>query len=251
MSKVKEPRRKARRAAYQELAAERPHLFTNPPGAAYEILFDEADQEHIADQDAADNRTRNLPEAYADIGVVYRDRFIILVRDAVCFRSGHRGAYLRVCGAQNGTGAAVLPLLSDGRVVLIRHFRHADRDWHWEIPRGFAEEGAGGADTARRELAEELDCRPETIDRLGSVNGDSGLRAATDEIYLARIECEAFDAAVPADAAEEGIDEVRAVSPHTLREMILSGQITDGFTLSAYAFATAAGLLPERPEHTT
>ncbi|MFI6449819.1 NUDIX hydrolase [Kitasatospora sp. NPDC050543] len=241
---LKEERRRDRLAAYQRLVAERPHLFTNPAGAAYEILLDTADQEFVADQSAADNKRRDLPEEDADIGVVYSDRFIVLLRDAVRFRSGRRGAYIRLCGAKDGVGAAVLPLLSDGRVVLIRHFRHADRSWHWEIPRGFAEGSDDGSDTARRELAEELGCRVERIDRLGAVNGDSGLRATTDDVYLAHIPASAFEVAIAEHAAEEGIDEVRPVSPDVLRKMIKSGEITDGFTLAAYAFATAAGALP-------
>jgi ADP-ribose pyrophosphatase len=248
---LKEQRRRDRLAAYRHLMAERSHLFTNPPGAAYEILLDQADQEFVEDQDAADSQRLNLPKDYSDIGVIYRDRFVILLRDAVRFRSGRRGAYIRICGTRNGTGAGVLPLLSDGRIVLIRIFRHADRSWHWEIPRGFAEEGSDGADTARRELEEELGCRTEKIKRLGAVNGDSGLRAATDDIYLAHITTEDFKAVLPEHAAEEGIDEVRAVSPQIMQEMILNGQITDGYTLAAYAFATAAGVLPSHPSPST
>ena len=37
-------RRSQRLAAYDELRSERPHLFKNPPNAAYEILFEEEDQ---------------------------------------------------------------------------------------------------------------------------------------------------------------------------------------------------------------
>lgn len=241
---MKEQRRRDRLAAYRRLVDDRPHLFVNPPGAAHEILFDEVDQEFIADRDAADNQSKGMSVDDADIGVIYRDRFVTLVRDAVRFRSGHRGAYIRLLGTQPGTGSAVLPLLSDGRVVLIRHFRHADRRWHWEIPRGFAEGSSTGAETAGRELVEELGCRAQKVERLGATNGDTGLRAQLDEIYLAHITTEAFDAASAEGAEEEGIDEVRAVSLPDFREMIRNGEITDGFTLSAFALATASGVLP-------
>ncbi|MFK4145244.1 NUDIX hydrolase [Streptomyces sp. NPDC004065] len=241
---MNEQRRQVRLAAYERLRAERPRLFANPPDAAFEILFDPAEQESVADRSAADNERGGLPAEDGDIGVVYRDRFVMLVRDAVRFRSGRRGAYIRLCGAQDGVGAAVLPLLSDGRVVLIRHFRHADRGWHWEIPRGFAEAGDRGGDTARRELAEELGCSVERMERLGAVNGDSGLRAAADDIYVAHIPARSFDGtAVAEHAVEEGIDAVRPVAPETLRRMIADGEITDGFTLAAYALACACGVL--------
>lgn len=62
----------------------------------------------------------------------------------------------------------------DGKVVLIRHERHATRAKHWEIPRGFAAHGESPAETARREAVEEIGIpEPEIID-IGSVYPDRG-----------------------------------------------------------------------------
>lgn len=214
--------------SYAALVAERPELFVNPPGAAYEILLDRREQE----------------AAGGDIGVLYSDPYVILVRDAVRFRNGAVGGYIRVCGAAPGVGAAVLPVLPDGRVVLLRHFRHADRRWYWELPRGFADGDADGAATALRELAEELGHPVVELVRLGAVNTDTGTRVGADEIYLARLGRVTPGDPEPSDARLEGIDEVRTVTAVELAALIAGGEITDGFTLAAYALATARGLLP-------
>jgi ADP-ribose pyrophosphatase len=234
-------RRSQRLSRYDELRSERPHLFVNPPGAAYEILFDRADQAAVADEAAAALRSNGRPEEYGDIGVVYEDPYVIVVRDAVRFRTGKRGAYIRFLGAETGTNAAVLPLLSDGRVLLIRHFRHHSRQWHWEIPRGFSEPGADGAATARQELWEEIGVRVEEVHLLGSLATD----AEPDEIYLAELAPESVAGpTLPAGATEEGIDELRLVTVAELGRMIAGGEIVDGYVLAAYAFGVASGRLP-------
>jgi ADP-ribose pyrophosphatase len=234
-------RRSARLARYTQLRAERPHLFVNPPGAAYVILFDRADQDAVADEAAARLRESGLPEEYGDVGVVYEDPYVILVRDAVRFPTGRRGAYIRILGADPGTNAAILPLLSDGRVVLVRHFRHGTRQWHWEIPRGFSTAGSDGAATARQELSEEIGLRVDTVRRLGRVGSDD----AFDEIYLAEIDASLAGAIEVDPAGEEGIDEVRLVPLAELTRLIATGEIVDMYLAAAYGLTIAQGLLPQ------
>lgn len=216
-------------------------MFANPADAAYEIVFDRATQEAVADEEAAWLRGAGKPEEYADIGVVYEDRFVIAVRDAVRFRDGSVGPYIRFLGVHTGINAAVLPLLDDGRVLLIRHFRHERRDWAWETPRGFSENGADGATTAITELQEEIGVRVTEVEFLGHVPGDGG----NDEIYLARLRPESVAGpALPAGATAEGIDEMRLVTAAELRGMIATGEVDDAFVLAAYALAVARGVLP-------
>lgn len=233
-------RRSARLGRYVQLQTERPHLFINPPGAAYEILFDRTDQDFVADTCAAALRERGQPEEYADIGVVYEDPYFIVVRDAVRFRDGSRGAYVRFMSANPGTNAAVLPLLPDGRVILVRHFRHGSRQWYWEIPRGFAKPDEDGAATARQELWEEIGVWVEDVHPLGWVSTD----ADPDAIYVAWLPAEAANrVAVTGAGTEEGIDELRLFTGQQLLQLINEGQVADMYLLSAYALATAKGLM--------
>lgn len=61
---------------------------------------------------------------------------------------------------------AVVPVLPDGRIVLVRQFRPAVGRQMLELPAGTVEPDEDYANTARRELAEETGYRPEAITEL-------------------------------------------------------------------------------------
>ncbi|MEM6458990.1 MAG: NUDIX hydrolase, partial [Planctomycetota bacterium] len=60
----------------------------------------------------------------------------------------------------------VLPLLDDGRVVMIRNERFALKETLWELPAGTVEPGEPQEVTAARELAEETGYRAARVERL-------------------------------------------------------------------------------------
>lgn len=182
-------------------------------------------------------RQAGLPSEYGDTGVVYQDDYLILVRDAVRFRDGRLGSYIRLVPATSGGGAVVLPLMGE-RALLVRHFRHAIRSWLWEVPRGFADPGEAAERTAGRELEEELRLTPTELVHLGTVHPDAGTSASAVEIFAARV------AGLPDPDPIEGIDDVRLLPPAELDRWIADGRIRDGFTLAACALARARGLLP-------
>ena len=62
----------------------------------------------------------------------------------------------------------ILPLLDDGRVVLIRNHRPATGATLWELPAGTLEAGEGVAVCAARELVEETGYAAEHVQRLCS-----------------------------------------------------------------------------------
>ncbi|MFE9810278.1 NUDIX domain-containing protein [Streptomyces sp. NPDC005227] len=236
-------RKRAALTDYEALREHRPELFVNPSGAAFEILLDRADQDRAADAMSRVAVAAGLPESVGHIGVVYRDAYFCLVRDAVRFTNGQLGTYIRIVSASVSGGAAVLPLLADGRVVLLRHFRHASRHWHWEIPRGFGGPGEGGAGTAARELQEELGVHVTDFTYLGPLSPDTGLRAGVDHLYLAHLGTAELADEPTQDARAEGIDAYRAVTQGELRTMVADREISDAYTLSAYALAMAQGVL--------
>ena len=68
-------------------------LFVNPPGAAYEILFQPSLVQAAEDEDKARLAARGFPVSWAKTGVVYEDPFVILVRDAVRRPDHSLGSY--------------------------------------------------------------------------------------------------------------------------------------------------------------
>lgn len=66
-------------------------------------------------------------------------------------------------------GAAVLPRLDDGRLLLIRQFRPAIGTMVYEIPAGRIDPGEAPRDCARRELEEETGYRAGRIEPLGGM----------------------------------------------------------------------------------
>jgi ADP-ribose pyrophosphatase len=235
-------RREARLDAYDELRRDRPELFANPPGAAFEILFDRAAQLEITEQSAHEYAELGIPTDFADIGVVYRDKYLIAVRDAVRFRSGDVGPYVRTIPATGAGGVAILPLLPDGRVIIVSHFRHETRSWHWEIPRGFRDQGESAETCAVRELAEEIGTTGVDISYLGSIQSGG---ADLDMIFAGSI-----DTFGPGDAVE-GIDDVKALTMPELTSKISSGDIDDSYLLAALAFGTARGILRPTGQQTS
>jgi len=204
--------------AYNDFREAHPEFFINLPGAAFEIVSDLALQ-----------RT-------AGAGLIYRDSYVILLRVAVRFRNGFVGPYIRMIPAAGQGGAAVLPVI-DGDIVLVLHERHATRQRHWEIPRGFAAQGETPEETARREAMEEIDIsEPEIID-IGSVHPDTGASNVHTRLYLARL------TGVGHVEANEGIDALKQVTIDELDAMLRTGQITDSFTLAAILQARVRGLI--------
>ena len=132
--------------SYFELARQRPDLFDNS-GDKLRILLDPADILSVEKAVARNLAERGLPENGAIAGFVLDDSWFFVLRDAVEFPDGSRRLHARVIN-KNNHGSAVLPML-DGRLVLIRHFRHATRQWMLEIPRGAIEPGQMPEETAR------------------------------------------------------------------------------------------------------
>ncbi|QNJ41350.1 NUDIX hydrolase [Streptomyces buecherae] len=163
---------------YDRLRAERPDLFVNSPDGIDLLLSPEA-------VEAARRGAGAAPDT--PVGVVYEDSYVTVVRDAVRFPDGAHGLYLRVLPRATDPGVVVLPLLPTGRVVLVEHYRHATRAWHWEVPRGMGEPGATGADSAARELREEIGARATELVPLGDVHPDTGLLGSRVQLFAARV----------------------------------------------------------------
>jgi ADP-ribose pyrophosphatase len=231
---MSESNRRARLTAYQELAASRPELFETAPGGV-RILLDPEEIAKIEDAVARDLEQKNLPVEGAEVGVVLRDPWFYVVRDAVEFPDGGRRTHARAVN-RLGNGAAALPVLG-GRIVLARHFRHAVRRWLLEIPRGAIEPGQSPEDTARAEIEEEIGGRVLRIVPLGFLYGTSNLSANGAHLFLAELE------AIGEPQVGEGIGAIEEYSVAEFEDLLLRGDILDSFTVAAYAHAKLRQLI--------
>ena len=79
-------------------------------------------------------------------------------------------------------GAAAVALDDEGRVCLLRQYRHAAGGWLWELPAGKIDPGEEPFATARRELVEEGGVEAGAWSDLGFMHSSPGV--LTERIYL-------------------------------------------------------------------
>jgi ADP-ribose pyrophosphatase len=124
--------------------------------------------------------------------------------------------------------AYIVPLLDDGRVVLIRQYRPIVGAEIWELPAGTIEPGESPEDCARRELVEEAGYEAGRLESLGEALADPGLTDERIYLFVAR-ELRAVSRELDAD---ELID-VAPVSLTAAYRMADAGEILDAGTLVA------------------
>ena len=129
------------------------------------------------------------------------------------------------------TGVAILPVC-EGKIGLLKVYRHAIQENSWEIPRGFIEDGESTASSALRELGEEtgLSCDPEQMKLLGMITPDAGILAARVQIYAA-LRCSRIRPFAP---DELGHREFRLFDSADIGALISRSEIQDPCTLVAY-----------------
>ena len=79
----------------------------------------------------------------------------------------HTGNEVSYSYVEMGDAVFVVPLTTDGKIVVLRQYRHPVRAWTWEIVGGGVDE-EGPVESARRELLEEIGGRCRELVPLGS-----------------------------------------------------------------------------------
>lgn len=178
----------------------------------------------------------------AQVGIVFQDDRIVVVRDPVLFPSGALGTYIRIFErpALEGLAGAVVVPIRDDLVWLRWAFRHPTRTWELEFPRGYRSPGAGIEETALAELREELGFEVSELHNVGSVYSNTGILAGKVEVFVAILK---EGEPLPEPESGEAFGEIVALSPGELRQIISEGRIRDCFTLSALQLASSCGFL--------
>jgi 8-oxo-dGTP pyrophosphatase MutT (NUDIX family) len=114
---------------------------------------------------------------------VYEGRVISLRRDTVAMPGG--GDSVREVVHHPGA-VAVVALDDDENVVLLRQYRHPVAQHLWELPAGLRDaDGEPPLETAKRELAEEVQLAADRWSLLLSVNNSPGFSDELVHIFLA------------------------------------------------------------------
>jgi ADP-ribose pyrophosphatase len=135
--------------------------------------------------------------------------------------------YVHTAGA-----SMVLPLLDDGRIVMVRQYRYlCDRE-SLEFPCGGVKAGSDYLLTAKHELAEETGFEANELQFIGEFNPYNGVTDEMCRIYLARH-------LTPVSSQPDATEQFEQVllTPSELDRRIESGEIWDGMTLAAWTLA--------------
>lgn len=181
-------------------------------------------------------KKRKRPKAQVEESqVLFRGRIFQVRRDRVvepCLRQAgdpsgrrRRPAVVREVVEHRGS-AVVLPVFSDGRLLLVRQYRYAVGDFLWELVAGGIEPGESPLQAARRELREETGYGARRFSRLLTFYPTPGF--ATEKMHLYRATGLRAGAAQP--ESDESL-EARAFTRRELERMIGRGTLRDGKTL--------------------
>ena len=174
-----------------------------------------------------------MKDTKREIGVVYESPYRMLIVDLIRDEENKRYyAYERMVNLQSG-GVVIIPKHND-KLILLKQFRHSLRDFQFSFPRGFGEIGISPEENAKKELCEELGLKAENISKpayLGNVVADSGLCGDTVSVYT----CDMVIPEKEEQIKNEGIVGTVEKTLGEFEQMIQRGEITDGFTLSAYS----------------
>ena len=125
----------------------------------------------------------------------------------------------------------IIPVLEDGRIVLIRQFRYAAGQYLWELVAGHKEPGEDPAKGARRELMEETGYTAKRIRKLFEIFPSPGLLSERMDIYLA----EGLTKGVAHPEEDEQISQ-QIVTIAEAERWIRQGKICDAKTIAGILY---------------
>jgi ADP-ribose pyrophosphatase len=160
--------------------------------------------------------------------IIYQGRVFGVRRDEVLEPTGLRTT--REVITHPGS-VVVLPVLPDGRIVLIRQYRHATRQFLWELVAGRMERGENPGRGAARELIEETGYRAKRFRVFLDVFPTPGF--LEERMYILLAEGLTLGEAEPED--DEKIT-VKSFTRKELEKMIRTGKLRDAKSIAGLLY---------------
>ncbi|RKZ16211.1 ADP-ribose pyrophosphatase [bacterium] len=142
------------------------------------------------------------------------------------------GAVAHLESIRHPGAAAVLPVLGDGRVLLVNQYRHAMGGWILEVPAGKLDDGEAPSVCAAREVEEEVGHKVGALLELGAIFTTPGF---TDEVIWL-YEAHDLEATEIAHEADEVIEVVTMDFDEAVAA-VQDGRIRDGKSVATILHA--------------
>jgi ADP-ribose pyrophosphatase len=160
--------------------------------------------------------------------IVYKGPIFGVRRDQVLEPTGVRT--MREVITHPGS-VVVMPVLSDGRIILIRQYRHATRQFLWELVAGRMDPGENIKQAAARELIEETGYRAKKLRVFLDLFPTPGF--LEERMYILIAEGLTLGKAEPEE--DEKI-EAKAYKRSELEKMIKNGTLRDAKTIAGLLY---------------
>jgi len=144
-------------------------------------------------------------------------------------RSPHTGRLHPFYRIDSRDWVNIVPVTADGRIVMVRQFRHGSGRHTLEIPGGLVDPGETPAEAAMRELLEETGFGAEAVEPIGALNPNPALFGNCCHTFLAT------DVARVGEVRNEGVEEtvVELVPRAELAALARSGEIDHALVVAA------------------
>lgn len=126
--------------------------------------------------------------------------------------------------------ALIVPIMDDGRVILLKQFRPVLEQYIYELPAGTLEPGESPLECARREIMEETGYRAEDFTDKGLIYPVPGYSTERIHIFEARTL-----SPQKAQGDEDEIIETHCFEPARLKQLMAQQALTDAKTICALA----------------
>jgi 8-oxo-dGTP pyrophosphatase MutT (NUDIX family) len=160
---------------------------------------------------------------------VYRSEWVELWLDDVEIPGGRRFEHHVLRFPRQSTTSVVV---QDDHALMIWRHRFITDTWGWEVPAGWTEPDEEPAEAIRREIEEETGWRPRMVTAMTSYDAIAGISDMRFTVFLA----EGADRIGEPDAGEGETTRVEWMPIADLPELVASGQVADGPSLTALSY---------------
>ena len=161
--------------------------------------------------------------------------------DTLRYANGHEGT---IDVVEHRGGVTLVAFDAQGRLLLVRQYRHPAGRELLELPAGTLDAGESPETCAERELREETGYRPGRIERLGGFYLAPGYCSEFQHVFLCS---DLTESPLESDDLGEDVHLVRVTLDEALR-LAASGEIEDAKTVAALLLYTQRGGAGPEPE---